>query len=619
MGQSWPVIRGPLICIVFQGKHNGTANQLFIIEEGGFYIKPPNYLTGELAYLVRLKDRGLVVDRDNRSSANNNLYGHVDLGGRNQRFFFDPISSIPNSGRLRVYQRHTDQIDFPPQPMSLNDPGPGSFVPINYTLISETIIPFAYVYDNNLSYQWQAANSPYYRLERYRYYKFVRSYPIPYGVQYSIEGTNMTGMTESHKQSFKKTFGVEMSISGQVVIKASEALGVTLGANLKHNLGVESVTESSTVITNQKIETTRFSKVILDAQLFYLYSTVDAYKLYRMNDIQPIDEWEVPLYEEGKWTSYPPSAINKESGLKSTSDITKFVQRPLKDLVPRMYSNTTPIGQASASSVYSTTYLPWKAFDGDDEDAPWSRWISASTSPYTTQWLAYEFPEPVTIMAYTILPETGSTTINRTPKSWRLQAWTGSSWITLDTRTGYTITDWQAENSRTFSVQYPKKYKKFRLWVTEVNGSTVVSIRMFKLLGSESETLSLKSTTKSMALVEPEYIETQFDEAPGFNLEIFPNPNRGRFTIRLNGIDNINNQSLSDSLFLFNELSPTVGGKNDIPEGSFLVEVLDLAGQTIHSEFTNENTLDINLNVKGIFIVKITINNKIISRRVIIN
>jgi hypothetical protein len=490
-------------------------------EESGYYPKPPNF-TYVQGYLVRLKDRGVVVDRDNRSNYNNNLYGGVDWGGWNQRFFFDPISQIPNSGKLRVYKR-SDQIGHPPQPMSLEDPGYDSQTPIYYTKISETFVPFAYIYDNNLSFQWQAANSPYYRLERYRYYKFVRSYPKPYGVKYTVEGTNTTGMSVSDKQTFKTTFGVEMSISGQLVIPLLDELKATLAANLKGNLGVESVEESENVIINQKTETTRFESEILDAQLFFLYSTVDAYKLYRMNDIQPIDEWEVPLYEEGKWTSYPPSAITKESGLKSSfkstsSDITNYIQRPLKDLVPRMYSNTTPIGQASASSIFSTTYLPWKAFDGDDEDAPWSRWISASTSPYTTQWLAYEFPEPVTIMAYTILPETGSTTINRTPKSWRLQAWTGSSWITLDTRTGYTITDWQAENSRTFSVQYPKKYKKFRLWVTEVNGSTVVSIRMFKLLGSESETLSLKSTTKSMALVEPEYIETQFDETPGFNL-----------------------------------------------------------------------------------------------------
>ncbi|MCU0287024.1 MAG: discoidin domain-containing protein [Acidobacteria bacterium] len=150
--------------------------------------------------------------------------------------------------------------------------------------------------------------------------------------------------------------------------------------------------------------------------------------------------------------------------------------------VPIMTSDTTPSGTASASSIYDSTYPAWKAFDGNDESEAWSRWISVYDYGFTTpQWLSYEFTSPRRIDLYYILPEYGSSTKDRSPKNWTLEGWNGSTWVTLDTRTNI-LNDsvWNAGGLH-FSVTNPGYYTKYRLYVTAVNGSDVVSIRQFKL------------------------------------------------------------------------------------------------------------------------------------------
>jgi len=56
----------------------------------------------------------------------------------------------------------------------------------------------------------------------------------------------------------------------------------------------------------------------------------------------------------------------------------------IDDDIPTMTSNTAPSGTASSSSSYSSSYLPWKAFDGNDENASWSRFISGYNMPQWT-------------------------------------------------------------------------------------------------------------------------------------------------------------------------------------------------------------------------------------------
>lgn len=70
----------------------------------------------------------------------------------------------------------------------------------------------------------------------------------------------------------------------------------------------------------------------------------------------------------------------------------QFYGRQLEALIPPMTSNTTPIGVASASSLYnSTNYNEWKAFDDDIT----SRWISIKHDG--AQYIQYEFNNPTVV------------------------------------------------------------------------------------------------------------------------------------------------------------------------------------------------------------------------------
>lgn len=60
-----------------------------------------------------------------------------------------------------------------------------------------------------------------------------------------------------------------------------------------------------------------------------------------------------------------------------------------KGNVPVMTSNSAPYGVASASSIHSSTYDVWKAFDGNP--ATDDRWSASSTSG----WIQYKFTNPV--------------------------------------------------------------------------------------------------------------------------------------------------------------------------------------------------------------------------------
>lgn len=76
----------------------------------------------------------------------------------------------------------------------------------------------------------------------------------------------------------------------------------------------------------------------------------------------------------------------------------QFYGRELKASVPKMTSNTAPFGEASASSVLETQYLPWRAFDGDESGS--SLWVSNNTvAPNVQQnaWLQYKFVNPICV------------------------------------------------------------------------------------------------------------------------------------------------------------------------------------------------------------------------------
>ncbi len=578
------------------GKHTGGANQLFKLDERS---------TGQ--YAIECKDVFRLIDRSLTAGENSNLYCGTPFYGYNQIFHFTTVSQIPNSQNLNVFNQ-TENIALPPQPISLTDPGTSPTVKHNYTLVSETIIPFSYVEENGRDYTWQAVNSPYYRLRCYQYYKLVEAKSVGFGLGETIKNTYTIGCTQTENNSVKIAIGIEMTIHNGATIGDPTETTVNVGYNLNTNWGMEWTTSYSTELVQQISNETTFTKNTEAALRIFIYRLVSEYKLYRIYGTTEVLKWDLTADNNHCWMSYPYTDIKFSNNYKAGGIIySNYTQSAPCNLIPRMYSNYSQAGTASASSILSSSYNAWKAFDGENESGTNSRWISSSTNPYSTQWLKYEFSQPVTIMAYCIMPETGGC-IDRSPNTWSLQGSdNGTMWLTIDSRSGYSISDWQSEPSRQFTVQYPKKYKKYRLVIYSVNGSTVVSIQKFKIFGKNDES-SQKSSDS---------YDTYINEIkePVAELEFYPNPNKGNFTLEFHNIESIKKNDLIDSLQYINLL------KSEISFEDKKIEIYDLNGQLINSLRTDKDILNISLDGmdKGVYIIKVNINQTILTKRFIID
>ena len=139
------------------------------------------------------------------------------------------------------------------------------------------------------------------------------------------------------------------------------------------------------------------------------------------------------------------------------------------DQVPTLTGNTSAV---ATSGTYSSSYPAWYAFDGSSS----SMWISETWE--TPAWISYNFGSNRVINRYSIKNTNGSTLTTRAPKDFKLQGWNGLSWITVDTRTNQT--GWTSGVARTYQVQTPGAYSRYRLYITDDNdsrsGIVVISI-----------------------------------------------------------------------------------------------------------------------------------------------
>ena len=143
-----------------------------------------------------------------------------------------------------------------------------------------------------------------------------------------------------------------------------------------------------------------------------------------------------------------------------------------------MTSNTTPSGIASSNDEGYSTFA-WQAFannvyQGADVSG---RWITFGTpSVSSPKWLAYEFTTPKIIVYYTIRHNAASTGIYD-PVSWTFEAWDGTNWIVLDTRTNEIHTVIEPG----YSVTNSTAYLKYRINITATNGGNNVQIYEFRM------------------------------------------------------------------------------------------------------------------------------------------
>ena len=137
---------------------------------------------------------------------------------------------------------------------------------------------------------------------------------------------------------------------------------------------------------------------------------------------------------------------------------------------PVMTSATTPSGVASASSIYSTWYVAYYAFD-DSSDI----WCSQSGAPINQQWLRYDFPTPVFLHSLNVTPGT-----DEPMKDFRLEySDDGTSWLTAMTGTfAYGNTSALHKIDQSLG-----RHRYWRIFAITSHGSSYVSLSEVKFRG----------------------------------------------------------------------------------------------------------------------------------------
>ncbi|WP_159888320.1 non-contractile tail sheath protein [Paenibacillus puerhi] len=144
------------------------------------------------------------------------------------------------------------------------------------------------------------------------------------------------------------------------------------------------------------------------------------------------------------------------------------------NIIPAMNSNESVYGTASASSEFGPSYAAYKAFDHFDSEQSWI------TNGSIQGWLSYQFPLPKLVRSYKITPRYDSSTLASAPRSWTLEGFNGTNWRVLSTETD--VSNWQVSEPRTFTVQSPGIFSKYRLNIIDNNGHWWTSIGELEMM-----------------------------------------------------------------------------------------------------------------------------------------
>ncbi|WP_113627423.1 discoidin domain-containing protein [Pectobacterium peruviense] len=166
-----------------------------------------------------------------------------------------------------------------------------------------------------------------------------------------------------------------------------------------------------------------------------------------------------------------------------------------KSVVPKMTSNTNPIGYViSASDMSRPQFLPYFAFDNDNNlsSNEYDCWggLNAATVA-NPHWIRVDLPTPTTISGYSFANRT--VIYNNGPKDWIFQGSNdgGASWDDLH------VVNNDVNNTlgavRRYNFSPAEGYKSFRLFVTAGgNNNNYLTLKKFNLFQSEKVLISSK-------------------------------------------------------------------------------------------------------------------------------
>ena len=201
-----------------------------------------------------------------------------------------------------------------------------------------------------------------------------------------------------------------------------------------------------------------------------------------------------------------------------------------EDVTLPMTANSSSGQVVSASSQYSGTFAPWKAFDHKNSvDA--DRWVAADGQE--SGWIQIQLNSPVSIIGYAIHAPAvvGGNDWRTTPESWFLYGSNdGSTWVEIHRVGGQPI--WSAQEKRTFVLDNPTEpYLYYRWQLYNIGGGsrkqlTVGEIELFSYHVERAYQVKsyvyipYRSDMASHIYVKPHgYMEAKAEVAPVYNVD----------------------------------------------------------------------------------------------------
>lgn len=249
----------------------------------------------------------------------------------------------------------------------------------------------------------------------------------------------------------------------------------------------------------------------------YYFATY-AGKLYACNVLLPSTSTRYP--ERFYQSSAPTGAFTFVQGQQTNVP----VAQTLVNNIPTMTSNTVPQGVAYGSTIVSTTFDYYKAFDGNTD----SYWQASAT----TGDIAYDFGSGVTpTIAYYSVTGGSSIDLTRAPKTWILQGSNNNStWTDIDTQTN--VPTFTTAEQRYYNTTNTTAYRYYRLHITANQGnSSNLDVVEFGLYTSLSGVKPFQIQVDSVRYAKP-----------GMSLDIYKaGTSTLLYTINVYGVDKPNN------------------------------------------------------------------------------
>lgn len=257
-----------------------------------------------------------------------------------------------------------------------------------------------------------------------------------------------------------------------------------------------------------------------------------------------------------------------------------------KGLIPKMTSNTSPSGIAQASSIYSSVYDAFKAFDKIDNSEGWV------TSFSLTGWLSYEFPMIQSINEYTMKsPNNTSSSYKEMAKDWTLEGFDGVNWIVLDEQMNQIF---GVNEEKRYKLKNTAKFKKYRINVTANNGfGSYTGIQELQFYLKEQAIYASNGTWESGVIdLNDSFIELKavlFDEIVSNEHFIKKEIAYSNDGILFSDYEIINNDTLRNEQFIKIRITLTSNDYTETEEEIFFNEEGNVLFKS-NSDFINQST-----------------------------